>query len=189
MQDRVPYWGEFQSLIQLAIALNTAFAIISSYAGKLFQRDTALISSYITQAEFYAQKGDASASALILKLDELKQKIEMSVEKFERTLDGPILTSCLLVSFISLFFLFYSSYMYKERIGYAPQAYIFLQYAPFIAGMIYGFWLSRINLPSFSEQRESLFVTLHNIERKHLSNGSTESSNAVQRALAREENK
>lgn len=164
MKDDIPTWGDFQSLIQLGVALNTAFAIISSYAGRFFQKDLLLITSYIAQAEYYEKDGHENAVDLISDMDHLRQKIDRSINKFEIILDGFIKKSCAFISIVSLYLLIYSSYFYNTYIDYLSKTYLIVQYFPFLFGLLYGIYLSGVIFPNYSNERHKLFLKLKLME-------------------------
>lgn len=153
-------WTGFQSVIQLAIALNCAFATLAPFLGSAPERDRLLADGYLQQLDNYAialdegLAGNADPTVLLTEitgvqscLDEIRRSSTSTDGRIVAFLNGNIRLTCLAFAAVSLACLFFSSYAASSaELPVAVHVFMFLQYAPFVAGVSWIMWLSRAHL-------------------------------------------
>lgn len=149
-------WTSFQSVIQLAIALNCAFATLAPFLGSVSERDRLLAAAYAQQMDNYEADLDRAAAAgsgnpqLVERvasvqriLDGFKHASVTTDQRIVEFLNGKIRLVCLFAAALSLGALFYSSYPGQaDELGLLPHVYMYLQYAPFVGGVGWIMWLA-----------------------------------------------
>ncbi|MCJ2015893.1 hypothetical protein MKK84_00360 [Methylobacterium sp. E-065] len=172
-------WTAFQSVIQLAIALNCAFATLAPFLGSAPERDRLLAADYAQQLDNYETAldaglaGDDNASRLLGEiiavqscLDGIKQSSGTTDIRIASFLNGSIRLVCLASAAISLGCLFFSSYAAStDDLPVLGHVFMYLQYAPFVAGVTWIMWLSRAHLANRS-RLSRLVVRIRAIENK-----------------------
>lgn len=132
------YWGEFQSFVQLAAALNAAFAGLGTFLGNAIVLERARLHTEISklQENPLAARANRSLSdvATLISLEGETEHIERIYDRF---LDRYVRPFCISGMLFSIFFLAMSSYEYRCPISPTYQIILILTYAPFLAGVIY----------------------------------------------------
>lgn len=152
-------WSSFQSVIQLAIALNCAFATLAPFLGSASERDRHLAETYLQQLDHYETSIaalPASEKAIAVggqiagmqsALSDVMQASSVADERITSFLNGSIRMFCLIFAAISLGALFISSYAdAKDSIGEFWHVYMYAQYFPFVLGVGRAMWLARQHL-------------------------------------------
>lgn len=123
-KDAVTKWGDFQSVIQLSIALNAAYAALSSYIGTSLTREKRLISELLDQLKA-VDPAEPTVPLLRPPHDPSRLKIELRAligecVKAERRFEGAInrflRPVCIAASLIGLVLIVLSSIYYNDEI-------------------------------------------------------------------------
>ncbi len=131
-------WGGFQSLIQLSVALNAAFAAFGTYSGSNIKREKARFEKIRQQIVNGAQlppkdDGDVGGEASVLLLE---GKCESLIQYYDDFVNGRYRIVCVLFSALGIPVLIYSSYRANDPICYNVDITIIALYLPFL----YGLW-------------------------------------------------
>lgn len=130
-------WGDFQSAAQLSVALNAAFATLSSFLGNDIQREVQKLRTEIRTIS--KDKTNHLLAGAISPATELRLLIGHSLSlkiEYEILLDIFVRPSCIIGLIISIFLLAKSSFLYRETIS---NFYIFLSvisYVPTISAVL-----------------------------------------------------
>lgn len=143
-------WGEFQSVIQLAVALNAAYAALGTYLGSNLPTERRLIQELIhaieTASSADGEHTDPPKSLPTMNsLRELRLlngkslEIEQRYEYRISTIARPI---CILSSIGGIALLVVSSFFYGEDISVTWRVVSCLLMLPFFAGAFYSLYIS-----------------------------------------------
>jgi hypothetical protein len=166
-------WGEFQSLTQLSIALNAAFATIPTFLGNSIKREQSLVNSYISDAEYLEELVDKKVISYSLpnrRLSAQFSDISAEYRKLEHRFDQFIYTVirylCLIAAAISFVILIISSCRYNSHIPIHWRIYSILQYSPFIAGISYAFYLTAVPFRKYHKDQLNLYAELQKMDKQ-----------------------
>jgi hypothetical protein len=167
----VAKWGDFQSLIQLSIALNIAFATLPTFMGNVLQRTVAEMDYLITRAQEAEQvkadgaeefRRDISTAMIFLKGDYLTIQ-----EKFQAFLYRWMREICALTAIISTFLLVISSFCYDAGVPRIVEIMCVLELLPFLVGMSYALYLSVVPLTRLDKRKRGLITQLVDMQRQN----------------------
>lgn len=127
-----PIWGEFQSLMQLSIALNAGYAAFSTFTGRVFvhanQRLRRLIGLSERISRTHQDNCDINLTSQLRLLDGECHAIS---RLHDRMLDKRLRPICIAFAISGLILLICSSYFYSDTIHLALQALVLASLAPF----------------------------------------------------------
>lgn len=143
------HWGDFQSVIQLSIALNAAYAALASYLGTNLPNERGLIQE-IMDAIPKAQRAtsdikDTETQPTLSKFTTLQLLYGKSIEverRYESIINAIVRPICILSAILGAALLIASSFFYSEEISTTWQVVSSLLILPFIAGAIYSLCVS-----------------------------------------------
>ena len=129
-------WGEYQSVLQLSVALNTAYAALATYVGNDLQVERQSIRELdgAVPPERRASKDTARAVADLQVLD---GKIASAQIKYESAINSYFRPACLLGSFLGVALLIVSSVLYTSNIDGFWKIASCLLLSPFLLGTLY----------------------------------------------------
>jgi hypothetical protein len=139
-----PTWGDFQSLLQLAIGLNAAFAALADFLGSSTRREKARadrLASRTSKSNLMDTQRNITMHQSFIHMSGVCKRIERNYENF---LSGFVRLCCLLTLVISLFMLIYGSFSNKCTISAGLMWLSVFQIGPFVIGIAYAFILSTI---------------------------------------------
>jgi hypothetical protein len=134
-------WGDFQSLIQLSVALNGAFAAFASFFGSGLQKEERLLHYLLEECgdATLPRVGELSFGARVRLLQGERLQFE---RQFDFFINVVARYSCLVVALIGIVLLVYSSYRYKLPINASEAATCSALLLPFVVGSMYSIYLS-----------------------------------------------
>lgn len=131
-------WGNFQSFIQLAIALNSAFAAFGSYAGNDITRERARLTRIMGAVQNGASlpvtghETVGGAAEIML----LEGKCADLLHNYNNFVTGFYRVICVIAAGIGIGFLLYSSILPNEKMNPVTIILVSIFYVPFY----YGVW-------------------------------------------------
>lgn len=125
-------WGEYQSVIQLSVALNTAYAALATYLGGDLSSEQQALQE--TDAAVLKDKREAKKIALS-NLHLLGGELTHAAQCHEAIIDKAVRPTCLVVSLFGIALLVVSSILYSEPIDIAWQFLCIFLLLPFLAGV------------------------------------------------------
>jgi hypothetical protein len=120
-------WGEFQSLFQLSVALNAAFAVLHD----VLPQARASKSHDLGVRANRIGAHDLAAELFLLETRHSEGEAKIQIWIFRYV--GPV---CLAAGIVALIFLAVSSFCYNAHIHWFFQAYATFQYLPFAIGAV-----------------------------------------------------
>jgi hypothetical protein len=125
-------WGEYQSVIQLSVALNTAYAALATYLGG----DLRLEQQAIKEADSAVPNEEREAKrAVLIELYLLDGELTQATQRYEAVIDWGIRPVCLVASCVGIVLLIVSSICYGSKIDVAWQLLCGIMLLPFIVGV------------------------------------------------------
>ncbi len=135
-------WGDFQSVAQLAVALNAAFASLAGFLGSDIRRARQRIRAAIARHDKVPPAGDRAIgirSASNLRL--LAGGLEHTQRKFEERIDYLARPLCLAGMLLGIILLLYSCFAYRSSISAFSICLIIFSMLPFCAGVVYSIFV------------------------------------------------
>ncbi len=166
----VQTWGEFQSIIQLSIALNAAFAALSSFIGTSLTREKRLLEELIDRLQSIGVAGQSVATVLKPAYSPKTLKIEIrglvgeSVRmqhRYDGLINRYLRPVCIVASLAGLVFIIVSSFLYKDEIGIYCIALSCSLLFPFAAGALLSLhlsWRTYARISARRKEHEAKFV-------------------------------
>lgn len=122
----MPHWGDFQSVIQLSIALNAAYAALSSYVGTSLHREQRLLEELIHRLQSIGKAGQPLAAVLKPNYTAAQLKIEirgligesMKIQhSYDAVINRYLRPVCIVASLVGIVLIIVSSFSYNEDIS------------------------------------------------------------------------
>jgi hypothetical protein len=165
----VPHWGDFQSLFQLSIALNTGFAILLGFIGNAL-KDEADASGRLVQEAHELRSKNPDNIREIARIESdlitLEDNFRKSEENYFILLNIFLKPFFIVLSFLSFLFLILSSYYYNFPINILLQIYAITSFIPFLGGLGYAGSISHFRVRNISNKRRRLQDSLRFLERR-----------------------
>ena len=149
-------WGEFQSLFQLSVALNAAFAVL---------HDVVPQARASRSHDLGERANRIGAHDLAAELFLLETRLSESAAKTENWIFKIIGPICLGFALVALGFLGISSFWYKDPIHYSVQIYAVVQFLPFLAGASLALRAAVYDNTSLAQQLQAYEAQLRVAER------------------------
>ncbi|MHB0704092.1 hypothetical protein ACX4MT_00030 [Roseomonas mucosa] len=157
-------WGEFQSLFQLSVALNAAFAVLHDIVGTAPQTGVA------TAHDLGERANIIGAHDLASELFQLESKLAETSANFQSRIFHGLGPWCLGIAVFALVFLAISSIYYINNIHCLFQAYALVQFIPFLAGACLALRAAVFDNIKMTRELQSLETQLKLAERAHKRN-------------------
>ena len=149
-------WGDFQGLIQLSIALNGTFAVLSTFLGNVKEKSVELTEVHRDYAISIEKTFPTAAipDKLSSRFDYLIDEFRSVDELYDNLFIAIIRQLCLYLAIIAIFFAIYAAFKFSTHINVLAQYYIVIQLVPFLLGIAYLTWLSGFYLlPKYINRR------------------------------------
>ena len=157
----IPTWGDFNSLIQLSIGLNAAFATFSDFLGDGLSQEEKRAGSLIKSIEKIHKDAspkqyppDVAKDWLDLQL--IVGECQDEISAHGRFRSGFVRISGFICAFIGFIALGYASYNAAAEISYYEQAIIFIMMLPFLFGASRGMYKSIRSRSKISNARQAI---------------------------------
>lgn len=155
-----PTWGDFNSLIQLSIGLNAAFATFSDFLGNGLEKENHNINRLIKKARSQStlsQQG-APGDALSDRTQLMFLAAECAANKIEheRIRSGVVRVSGFFCAFLGVAVLIYASYFANVETSLFGQFIIYILFFPFAIGAVHGMLTSLRIQWKISSKRQSI---------------------------------
>lgn len=125
-------WGDYQSVIQLSVALNSAYAALATYLGSDLRSEQQAIKD--ANAAVPNEKREDKRVALT-DLHLLDGKLTHAAQRYETVIDNGIRPACLIASLLGIVLLVVSSVFYSATINATWQFICGALLLPFLVGV------------------------------------------------------
>ena len=165
-------WGEFQSLIQLSIGLNGAFALLSTYLSNIIQRQIELTEIHfhhavdLEKSVNLATTVNKQPTSLSTRFSDLIDEFKQVGEIYDNNLIAILRIICTYLAIFSIFISIYAAYKYVTPINSVVRWYATIQLGPFLIGIIYAAFLSSFSLWPKYAKRQKLLNELRELSRQ-----------------------
>ena len=143
-------WGDYQSLIQISIALNAAYFSLSQFLNPDAANQKSLISTAIGVAE-----NDASGQNFSERLQRVLQDVNGQKEK-DKNFFRLFRVASAVLFLLGIILLFIGSYKSTDTVGDWIILVCALLNAPFVIGLCYMFLVSSPQYDEFSKERQKI---------------------------------
>jgi hypothetical protein len=162
-------WGDFQVLIHISIALNTAVAALSDFFGSASREESNRARALANRArELKANDPDhlnhPKYDSIIADFIILEGRSKDIYEIYPKFIHRYIMPCCIIFTTVSILMLVASSYLYDKPMGYLFQGITLVSMAPFIVGLVEVVLLSARGR-GISKGIQELYADLLDVER------------------------
>lgn len=150
-------WGGFQSLIQLSVGVNGAFAALTTFAGDSAQKEERRINKILSRlSNIPSSKMTPAVTQNKMSAMFLSGRLASVSRRYNYFINSTIRLSCVLCALIGVVVLVYSSYKFDAPIEFRSQMIVHALMLPFIVGSLYSTFLSYHVHRSISRDRQKI---------------------------------